>query len=168
MHRLEHRRKPSRRIDVPAWGSAHAAGYDRSNVRKDVSKQVARHHHVERLWTPHEVHACGIYEQRLRLHPGILRRHSLERLVPNDQPVALRVRFRDRGDTPLPVPRERQLECVSNHAFAPPTREDARLNANLIGKPAILEPTDIRVFPLRVLTNHYHVDVTRRLALQRR
>ena len=168
MHRLEHRWKPPRRIDVPACRSAHAARYDGCDVRKDVSEQVAGYHHVERFRTAHEVHARRVHEQRLRLHPWVLCRHSLERLVPDYQSVALCVRLCDRGYPPLAIPRECCFEGVSDHALAPAPREDARLDADFIGEPTILKAPDVCVFPFGVLPNHYHVDIPSRLVPQRR
>ena len=103
VHRLEHRRKRPRRIEVRARREPEAAGDRGAEVGQDVAEQVRGDDDVEVSRPADQIHARGVDEQRLGADVRILARDLGEHAVPERHAEALRVRLGHRRQEPLAV-----------------------------------------------------------------
>ena len=90
---------------------------------------------------------------------GKLRRHVLERAVPQHHAVALRVGLGDRGDALLLVALHRQLEGEAHDALDAAPREHRGLDGDLFRLHLVDEAAHLRVLALGVLAHHDEIDV---------
>ena len=165
MDGFEHGRVSALRVYVAAGRQAHAAGDYRADVGENVAEQVAADDHVERLRAADEVHAGGVYEQRIGFHVGVFGGDSVKRPVPHQHPVAERVGFGYGSDMLGAISRAGGVEGVANDALASSPREYAGLDADFLRESGIEKAAHVGVLALRVFADHQHVYVAGGVAL---
>src|SRR5262245_23731679 len=166
---LEHRYLAG--VDVARGGDAHAADQHGAEVGDDVAEQVGRHRDVEPLRCLDHPHArrvdVGVVggDARIlardvgeRARPQILRAHGVRLVDERD----LRLLLAGLGPALL-----REFERVADDALGAAARVDHLLQRDLVFGALLGVPEHAGVGVLGVLAAEHHVDVGRRLALER-
>ena len=82
VHWLEQARKFTLRVDVCARRDTDSAGACRTQVRENVTEQIARDDHIKKRWALHEMCAQNIDVEFILRQLGIFLRHLNNALVP--------------------------------------------------------------------------------------
>ena len=109
----------------------------------------------------HKIHGGGVDQQRFCFDVAIGFRNFLKYAVPQHHAEALGIRFGDRRDFSLLVASPRQVEGEPNDALYAVLCEYSRLDRHFLGMPPVNKSAHLRIFTLRVLSDHDHVHVAR-------
>src|SRR5262249_48653310 len=157
MHRLEHRRKFTFRIQIGRRSNPDRTHDRGSQIGKYVAKQIRTDNDIEPIRMANEVRGENIDVILVGSHVGIFRGELLEALIPERHSENDAVRLGRRRKVLLAL--AGQFKRVTKHTSDATAREHGLLDHGFFRGPLIDAPADVRVFSLHVFPDDLETDV---------